>query len=114
MSTKYLIGNHDDRPNRFVFSHFGLTVDPHSYFQKSMRKHWRRMEEWHPDQEWRETQGLMYAIWALPDAPAWNVPDAIAWAKQHMAQAEVHVITGPEVWATVKVAVHPDNPITFE
>lgn len=114
MPTKYLIGQHITHyPKQFVVSYCALTVDPHSYFQKSMRKNWRMMEEHYPDGEWRDTRGRMYVIWKLPDAPSWNVPDAIEWAKQHMGQAEVYVLPR-SAWVSVKLAVHPDNPVVFQ
>lgn len=110
---KYLVCELTHYGHDGVLNAYGLavSVNPHTYFQKKTRKLWREMEANYPDVAWRDSKGLTYAIWALPDG--WDEPDHKAWARENMSAVEIHLVTHDANWKTVKLAVHPDSPIRF-
>jgi hypothetical protein len=87
-----------------------FTIDPHSAYQKYVRAVWRSLEEKHPDVHWRDSSGLMYAVWSFSDGVE------KLWAIEHGKTSEpdeVWVVTSKNTWNKVRLAVHPDSPIVF-
>jgi hypothetical protein len=77
-----------------------LTGNPHELFQKQVRAMWRSHEARGMHAE-RDTLGLMYAVWPLPEG-SWNLPMAMQYAEEHNALANVYVILNPRSWQPVK------------
>jgi hypothetical protein len=110
--TKYLVWELRNVANKQLMALGSpiLTSEPHSAFQRNKRDLWRHQEQRHPNVHWRDSAGLMYAVWSFTNGI--SKPDAIVGARGSDPDG-VYVIASKNTWDKVCFSVHPDNPIVF-